>query len=97
MSKEVKTNAMRMLDKMKIPYEFLTYECGSFEDGVQVAKMLGQSPDVTFKTLVTVGKSAKYYVFVLPVDKEMDLKKCARTVGEKSLEPVHVKDIQGIT
>lgn len=97
MSKEVKTNAMRMLDKLKIPYEFKTYECESFEDGVHVAEMLGQSVDVTFKTLVTVGKSAKYYVFVLPVDREMDLKKCARTVGEKSLEPIHVKDIQSVT
>ena len=97
MSKEIKTNAMRMLDKLKIPYEFRTYECDNFEDGVKVANMLGQSVDVTFKTLVTVGKSAKYYVFVLPVDKEMDLKKCARTVGEKALEPIHVKDIQSIT
>lgn len=97
MSKEVKTNAMRMLDKLKIPYEFRTYECENFEDGVHIANMLGQSTDVTFKTLVTVGKSAKYYVFVLPVDKEMDLKKCARTVGEKSVEPIHVKDIQGVT
>lgn len=97
MSKEVKTNAMRMLDKLKIPYEFRTYECESFEDGVEVAKMLGQSVDMTFKTLVTIGKSAKYYVFVLPVDKEMDLKKCARAVGEKSVEPIHVKDIQNVT
>lgn len=97
MSKELKTNAMRMLDKLKIPYDYETYECGEFEDGVQVAKLLGQSPDVTFKTLVTIGKSARYYVFVLPVDREMDLKKCAKAVGEKSLEPIHVKDIQSIT
>lgn len=97
MAKELKTNAMRMLDKLKIPYDFETYECENFEDGVQVAKLLGQSPDITFKTLVTVGKSAKYYVFVLPVDREMDLKKCARAVGEKALEPIHVKDIQSIT
>lgn len=97
MAKELKTNAMRMLDKLKIPYDFETYECENFEDGVQVAKLLGQSPDITFKTLVTIGKSAKYYVFVLPVDREMDLKKCARAVGEKSLEPIHVKDIQSIT
>lgn len=97
MSKEVKTNAMRMLDKLKIPYEFRTYECDNFEDGVKVAEMLGQSADMTFKTLVTVGKSKNHYVFVLPVDKEMDLKKCARTVGEKSVEPIHVKDIQAVT
>jgi len=86
-----------MLDKLKIPYEFRTYDCENFEDGVQVAKLLGESPDKTFKTLVTVGKSAKYYVFVLPVDREMDLKKCARAVGEKSLETIHVKDIQAVT
>lgn len=86
-----------MLDKLKIPYEFRTYDCENFEDGVQVAKLLGESPDKTFKTLVTVGKSAKYYVFVLPVDREMDLKKCAKAVGEKSLETIHVKDIQAVT
>ena len=97
MSKELKTNAMRMLDKLKIPYNYQTYKCENFEDGVQVAKLLGQSPDITFKTLVTVGKSAKYYVFVLPVNLEMDLKKCAKAVGEKSLEPIHVKDIQNVT
>ena len=97
MSKELKTNAMRMLDKLKIPYDFRTYECESFVDGVQVAELLGQSPDMTFKTLVTVGKSAKYYVFVLPANREMDLKKCARAVGEKAVEPIHVKDIQSIT
>ena len=97
MSKELKTNAMRMLDKLKIPYDYQTYECENFEDGVQVAKLLGQSPDITFKTLVTVGKSAKYYVFVLPVNLEMDLKKCAKAVGEKSLETIHVKDIQNVT
>lgn len=97
MSKEQKTNAMRILDKLKIPYDFKTYECKSFEDGVQTARILGQDPEKTFKTLVTVGKSEKYYVFVLPVDKEMDLKKCAKAVGEKALEPIHVKDIQSIT
>lgn len=97
MSKEVKTNAMRMLDKLKISYDFQTYECDNFEDGVQVAKLLGQDPSVTFKTIVTVGKSGKYFVFVLPSDKEADLKKCAKTVGEKSLEPIHVKDIQSVT
>ncbi len=97
MSKELKTNAMRMLDKLKIPYEFQTYECENFTDGVQIAKMLGQPVEIVYKTLVTVGKSSKYYVFVLPVDREMDLKKCARAVGEKSLEPIHVKDIQSIT
>ncbi len=97
MSKEQKTNAMRILDKLKIPYDFQTYDCECFENGVKVAELLGQSLDITFKTLVTVGKNSAYYVFVLPVNLEMDLKKCAKAVGEKSVEPVHVKDIQGVT
>lgn len=97
MSKELKTNAMRILDRLKIPYSFKTYECESFIDGVHVAELLEQSPEETFKTIVTVGKSAGYYVFVLPAGFELDLKKCAKAVGEKSVEPIHVKDIQSIT
>lgn len=97
MSKEAKTNALRMLDRAKINYAPHTYECGEFIDGVHIAEMLGQAPEATFKTIVTVGKSGKYYVFVLPVDKELDLKKCARAAEEKSVEPVHVKDINAIS
>ena len=93
MSKEAKTNALRMLDRAKINYVPHTCECGEFIDGVHIAETLGQAPEATFKTIVTVGKSGKYYVFVLPVDKELDLKKCARAAEEKSVEPVHVKDI----
>lgn len=95
--KEVKTNAMRILDKLKIPYTVNTYECEEFIDGVHIADMLGQSYDSSFKTLVLVGKSKNYYVFALPIDKELDMKKCARAVGEKSLEMVHVKDINAVT
>ena len=87
--KEVKTNAMRMLDKLKLPYKVHLYECDEFIDGVHIAELLGESCDSCFKTLVTVGKSGNYYVFALPVDKELDMKKCARAVGEKSLEMVH--------
>ena len=94
---ESKTNAMRMLDKLKIPYESHVYECVEFTDGVQIARMLGQDCERVFKTLVTVAKSGKYYVFVIPVEREMDLKKCAAAVGEKSLSPIHVKDIQAVT
>lgn len=86
-----------MLDRAKINYAPHTYECGEFIDGVHIAEMLGQAPEATFKTIVTVGKSGKYYVFVLPVDKELDLKKCARAAEEKSVEPVHVKDINAIS
>ena len=95
--KEVKTNAMRMLDKLKLPYKVHLYECDEFIDGVHIAELLGESCDSCFKTLVTVGKSGNYYVFALPVDKELDIKKCARAVGEKSLEMVHVKDINSVT
>lgn len=97
MTKDNKTNAMRMLDKLKIPYTPHTYECENFVDGVQIAELLGEDCAATFKTLVTVGKSGKYFVFCLPVDREMDLKKCARAVEEKSLTPVHVKDILAVT
>lgn len=97
MAKDNKTNAMRMLDKLKIPYASHTYECENFVDGVQIAELLGEDTAMTFKTLVTVGKSGKYFVFCLPVDREMDLKKCARAVGEKALTPVHVKDILAVT
>lgn len=95
--KEIKTNAMRMLDKLKLPYTVHTYECDEFIDGVHIAKLLGEDCATCLKTLVTKGKSGNYYVFVLPVDKELDMKKCARSVGEKSLEMVHVKDINAVT
>ncbi len=97
MAKDNKTNAMRILDKFKIPYTAHVYECENFVDGVQIAELLGEDCAATFKTLVTIAKSGKYYVFCLPVDREMDLKKCARAVGEKALTPVHVKDILTIT
>lgn len=82
---------------MKIKYEVNTYECDEFIDGVHIADALGQSYDSSFKTLVTQGKSGNYFVFALPVDKELDMKKCARAVSEKSLEMVHVKDINAVT
>ena len=97
MGKETKTNAMRILDRQKIPYQLNTYECGEFIDGVTIADQLGQSYDMSFKTLVMTGKSRQYYVFALPVDKEVDMKKAAKSVGEKSVEMIHVKDINAIT
>lgn len=97
MSKQVKTNAVRILDANKISYELLSYECDTFTDGVSIAEKLGQSCDETFKTLVTKGKSGNYFVFVIPVDKELDLKAAAKAVGEKSVEMIHVKDINKIT
>ncbi len=97
MAKEVKTNAMRFLEQKKIPYEMNTYQCDEFVDGITVAEKLGQDPALTFKTLVAHGKSGNYYCFLLPVAKELDLKKAAKSVGEKSVELLHVKDINAVT
>lgn len=97
MSKEQKTNAMRILDRMHISYTVNLYACDNFIDGVHVADQLGQSYDSSFKTLVTVGKSGGHYVFCIPVHLELDLKKAARAVGEKNLELIHVKDILALT
>ncbi len=95
--KAIKTNAMRILDKKKIPYKVNYYECDEFIDGVHIADKLHQSYDMSFKTLVAVGKSGENYVFALPVDKELDLKKAAKSVGEKSIELLHVRDIKQVT
>ncbi len=95
---ELKTNVMRVLDKAKISYTTHEYPHGKDAvDGVSVAQLLQQDPDCVFKTLVTQGVSRAYYVFVVPVAEELDLKKCAKSVGEKSVEMVHVKDITKIT
>ncbi len=95
--KENKTNAMRILDKNKVQYQVNHYECDEFVDGMQIADKNGQSYEQSFKTLVTIGKSGGYYVFVIPVDKEIDFKKAAKVVGEKSVEMIPVKDINAVT
>lgn len=95
--KEIKTNAMRILESMKIPYEHYTYECEEFIDGIQIADKLGLPHEKVYKTLVTVGNSKNYFVFVIPIAEELDLKAAARSVGEKSVEMIHVKDINAIT
>ena len=77
MGKEVKTNAMRILDKNKIPYEILNYECGEFIDGLHTAEATGAPVEQSFKTLVMQGKSRQYYVFVIPIADEVDLKAAA--------------------
>lgn len=99
MAKEIKTNVMRMLDKEKIDYIAHFYEHNDAEafDGVSVAQKLGQDPATVYKTLVTEGKTHSYYVFVIPVDKELNLKSAAASVKEKSIEMIHVKDINKIT
>lgn len=95
--KEIKTNAMRMLEKKKIPYTHHTYECEEFIDGMQTADLLGLPYEKVYKTLVTIGADKNYYVFVIPIDKELDLKKAAKAVGQKSLAMIPVKDINAVT
>lgn len=95
--KEIKTNAMRILENMKIPFAQYAYECEEFVDGIQVADMLGLPHEKVYKTLVTVGNSKNYFVFVIPIAEELDLKAAARSVGEKNVEMLHVKDITAVT
>lgn len=95
--KELKTNAMRILEKHKISYEYQTYECDAFIDGITIADKMGLPHDRVYKTLVTTGKSGEHYVFVIPIEAELHLKKAARVVGEKSLEMLPVKEITAVT
>ena len=95
--KEGKTNAMRILERNKIPYETISYECDEFIDGLHTAEKTGTPVEQTFKTLVAQGKSKEYYVLVIPIAEEVDLKAAARILGEKSIEMIHVKDITKIT
>ena len=92
-----KTNVMRILDQKKIPYESHCYADTDAISGVEVAAVLNQNPDRVFKTLVTVGASKNHYVFMVPVEKELDLKKAAKAVGEKSIEMIKSKDLLSLT
>ncbi len=96
-SREIKTNAMRILDRMKIPYAHHTYECGEFVDGMQIVEMLGLDPRRVYKTLVTRSAADEYFVFVIPVAAELDLKKAAKAAGQKSLAMIHVREINQVT
>ena len=93
MKKEEKTNVMRILDKKKIKYKTYCYANTEAISGVEVASVLNQNPNQVFKTLVTIGKTRTNYVFVIPVEKELDLKKAAKSVGEKSVEMIKSKDL----
>ena len=84
-NKEIKTNAMRILDRMKISYTHHTYECDEFVDGMQIVEMLGLDPGRVYKTLVTRSPANEFFVFVIPVAAELDLKKAAKAAGQKSL------------
>ncbi len=95
--KEVKTNAMRILDKLKIPYVYETYECDEFTDGLATADKLGIPHEVVYKTIVTIGKTGEHYVFVIPIEAELDFKKAAKVAGEKSIEMLPLKDLTKVT
>lgn len=97
MAKDTKTNAMRILDKEKIKYSINLYKCDEFVDGVSIADMLGQSYEKSYKTLVLRSKSGTYYVCVIQIHKEIDLKAAARALGEKSVEMIHVKELLPLT
>ncbi|OOM80704.1 Cys-tRNA(Pro) deacylase [Clostridium sp. BL-8] len=98
MAKESKTNAMRLLDSNQITYSTHSYENKDGKiDGVAVAHKIDKDVNQVFKTLVTQGHSKEFYVFVIPVSEELDMKKAGKAAGEKSIEMIHVKDINKIT
>jgi len=92
-----KTNVMRILEQNKIPYESHCYTDTDAIGGMEVATVLGQNADQVFKTLVTVGSSKNHYVFLVPVNKELNLKKAAKAVGEKSIEMIKAKELLPLT
>ncbi|GAB1531398.1 MULTISPECIES: Cys-tRNA(Pro) deacylase [Brevibacillus] len=96
--KQGKTNAMRILDKEKIAYTMLTYATDDGKiDGIAVAQKIGREKNVVYKTLISQGTSKSYYVFVIPVEAELDLKKAAKAVGEKKIEMIPVKEITKVS
>ncbi len=96
-TKAEKTNAMRLLDQKKVQYSVHDYTQSGAIAGEDVAAALGENSAQVFKTLVTVGKSGQHYVFLVPVCKELDLKKGALAVGEKFIEMIKSKDLLGLT
>ena len=97
MKKEEKTNVMRILDQKKINYVSHCYADTDAISGIEVATVLKQNPDQVFKTLVTIGNSNSYYVFLVPVNRELDLKKAGKAVGEKSISMIKSKDLLPLT
>jgi Cys-tRNA(Pro)/Cys-tRNA(Cys) deacylase len=97
MKKSEKTNALRLLSQRKIPYTVHDYTDSGAVSGPEVAKALGEDPEKVFKTLVTTGKSGQHYVFILPVCRELDLKKAAAAVGEKNVAMLPQKELLPLT
>ena len=96
-TKDEKTNVMRILDQKKIKYNSYNYLKTGAISGMEVAKALNENPNLTFKTLVTVGKTNNHYVFLVPVNKELDLKKASKAVNEKNIEMVKSKELLALT
>lgn len=97
MKKNEKTNVMRILEQKKVSYGTYSYAETDAISGVEVAEVLNQDPNQVFKTLVTMGNSKNYYVFMIPVHKELDLKKAAKAVGEKSISMIKSKELLPLT
>ena len=97
MKKEEKTNVMRVLEGKKIPFESRSYEPDSTMTGAEIAALLGEEADHVFKTLITQGKSGQYYVFVVPVEAELELRKAAKAAGEKSVDMIPQKNLLPLT
>ena len=97
MKNDEKTNVMRLLDSRRIPYLAHTYEPDSSLSGEEIARMLGEEPEIVFKTLVTQGKTGRYYVFVIPVTRELDLKKAAKAANEKSVAMIPQRELLPLT
>lgn len=95
--KDEKTNVMRILDRKKVKYNSYNYLKTGAISGMEVAKALDENPNLTFKTLVTVSKTSNHYVFLVPVNKELDLKKAAKAVNEKNIEMVKSKELLALT
>ena len=92
-----KTHVMRILDQKKIKYNEYYYGDTDAISGIDVANVLNEDPNRVFKTLVTVAKSKQNYVFMIPVEKELDFKKCAKSVNEKSIEMIPQKELLPLT
>lgn len=97
MKKNDKTNVMRVLDQKKIPYTAYSYEPDAMLSGEEIAGILNEDADKVFKTLITQGKSGQYYVFVIPVKGELDLKKAAKAAGEKAITMIKQKELLPLT
>lgn len=97
MKNDEKTNVMRLLESKKIPYTAHTYSPDPSLSGEEIARILGENPSFVFKTLVTCGKTGRYYVFVIPVAAELDLKKAAKAAGEKAVAMIPQKELLPLT